>query len=226
MRNLPQLIGKTPIFRNSSLISRSPGQHTCQLLLSLVETLPPPVVLSLIGQSLLLLVPQRTPPTIQTRILCRLCKLHPHLQSNLNMPLQKPLVLPHQTALVVLHVRRNPRKGNSKGMLKQENALRLAAKLWSHTARLSLHTSVPVFTPLLLITSHPMLLPTSLDLSKRPWHRHSPHNGPPLSSKNLVPSINTAHTPSYLVPAVVGLSDPDLHSRSRMLRPWTLVSKL
>src|SRR5271154_7166431 len=141
MRNLPQLIGKTPIFRNSSLISRSPGQHTCQLLLSLVETLPPPVVLSLIGQSLLLLVPQRTPPTIQIRI-CRPCKLHPHLQSNLNMPLQKPLVLPHQTALVVLHVRQNPRKGNSKGMLKQENAHRLAAKLWSHTAKLSLHTPV------------------------------------------------------------------------------------
>src|SRR5277367_1262297 len=123
MRNLPQLIGKTPISRNSSLISRSPGQHTCQLLLSLVETLPPPVVLSLIGQSLLLLVPQRTPPTIQTRSrICRLsCKLHLHLPSYLNvllqphrsMPLLKPLVLPHRlkTPLVDLDVNRSPRKG-------------------------------------------------------------------------------------------------------------------
>src|SRR5271154_1535475 len=230
MRNLPQLIGKTPISRNSSLISRSPGQHTCQLLLSLVETLPPPVVLSLIGQSLLLLVPQRTPPTIQTRILCRLCKLHPHLQSNLNihlnMPLQKPLVLPHLTALVVLHVRQNPQKGNSKGMLKQENAHRLAAKLWSHTAKLSLHTPVPVFTPPLLTMSPPMLLLTSLVLSKRPWHRLSLQNGLPLSSKNLDPSINMAHTPSFLVPTVAGLSDPDLHSRSRMAKPWILALRL
>src|SRR5271154_4639727 len=230
MRNLPQLIGKTPIFRNSSLISRSPGQHTCQLLLSLVETLPPPVVLSLIGQSLLLLVPQQTPPTIQTRTLCRLCKLHPHLQSNLNihlnMPPQKPLVLPHQMALVVLHVRRNPPKGNSKGMLKQENAHRQAAKLWSHTAKLSLHTPVPVFTPPLLTMSPLMLLPTSLALSKRPWHRLLPQNGLLLSSKNLDPSINMAHTPSFLVPTVAGLSDPDLHSRSRMAKPWTLASRL
>src|SRR5271170_2003310 len=224
MRNLPQLIGKTPISRNSSLISRSPGQHTCQLLLSLVETLPPPVVLSLIGQSLLLLVPQRTPPTIQIRI-CRPCKLHPHLQSNLNMPLQKPLVPPHQTALVVLHVRRNPRKGNSKGMLKQENAHRLAAKFWSHIAKLSLHTPVPVFTPPLLTMSPLMPLPTSLALSKRPCRRLLPQNGLLLSSKNLDPSINMAHIPLFLVPTVAGLSDPDLHSRSRMAKPWTLVSK-
>src|SRR5271170_1313151 len=219
MRNLPQLIGKTPISRNSSLISRSPGQHTCQLLLSLVETLPPPVVLSLIGQSLLLLVPQRPPPTIQTRIrICRpSCKLHMHLP--------KPLVLPHQTALVVLPVRRNPRKGNSKGMLKQENAHRLAAKLWSHTAKLSLHTPVPVFTPPLLTMSPPMLLLTSLVLSKRPCRRLLPQNGLLLSSKNLDPSINMAHIPLFLVPTVAGLSDPDLHSRSRMAKPWTLVSK-
>src|SRR5271168_3550071 len=233
MLNLLRLIGKTPKFRNSSLTSRSPGLHSDPPLLSLVKT-PGHVVLSLIGQFLLLLVPQRTPPTIQIRI-CRLCKLHPHLPSNLNthlqphhsIPLQKPLVLPHRkTPLVDLLVRRNPRKGNSKGMLKQENAhRRLAAKLWSHTARLSLHTPVPLFTPPLLTMSPPTRLPTSPELSKRPWHRLLTRNGPPLSSKNSDPSINTAHTPLYLVPMVAGLSDPDLHSRSRMAKPWTLASK-
>src|SRR5271154_510786 len=234
MLNLLRLIGKTPKFRNSSLTSRSPGLHSDPPLLSLVKT-PGHVVLSLIGQFLLLLVPQRTPPTIRIRI-CRLCKLHPHLQSNLNIhllphrniPLQKPLVLPHRkTLLVDLLVCRNPRKGNSKGMLKRENAhRRLAAKLWSHTARPSSHTPVPLFTPPLPLTSPPMLVPTSLGLSKRPWHRLLPRNGPPLSSKNSVPSINMAHTPSYLVPKVAGLSDPDLHSRSRMAKPWTLASRL
>src|SRR5271154_2428491 len=179
MLNLLRLIGKTPKFRNSSLTSRSPGLHSDPPLLSLVKT-PGHVVLSLIGQFLLLLVPQRTPPTIRIRI-CRLCKLHPHLQSNLNIhllphrniPLQKPLVLPHRkTLLVDLLVCRNPRKGNSKGMLKRENAhRRLAAKLWSHTARPSSHTPVPLFTPPLLTMSPPTRLPTSPELSKRPWHR-------------------------------------------------------
>src|SRR5271154_1117194 len=136
MLNLLRLIGKTPKFRNSSLTSRSPGLHSDPPLLSLVKT-PGHVVLSLIGQFLLLLVPQRTPPTIQIRI-CRLCKLHPHLPSNLNthlqlhhsIPLQKPLVLPHLTTTPVdLLVNQSPRKERWKETRKPKGKHPLAAKL-------------------------------------------------------------------------------------------------
>src|SRR5271167_640131 len=225
---------KTPILRsqNLSTTSTSPCQHTGQY----VKLLFMRLALNLDGQFLLPLLPRRTPPTqIPTR--CHIWHPSPHLKLDLDPDLSTHLKCHRnlslrkdpQKLLVPLHpkvkpsadpvARLNRPRRNSKEKHKQEKGQPKPTKLWSHT-------QVQVYTRLLPITSPLTLLRTNLVLSKKLWRPLTHHNGPPPFSMRWALLINTAHIPLWPVLTNGRLSDPDLHSKSRMPRRQILVSTL